>query len=322
MEARRRPAAAVIALLLAAIAAPVAAQPTPRVRVAVARENLRAAPGGTRIAILQEDAVLAGGATSGSWRAVTLEGWVPAASVEVTSRDGRDLSVRAPGVDIRATPGGKVIARGLTGMLLDQIERGGDWVRVRRAGWAWRESLEAPSRASATPAAPAPEGTSPPAAAARTLHVSPAGATIGSVDADAEMEIVGRDGEWARVRVEGWTRMARAAEGAGTPAHDVSLESLRSDPEAYRGRLVAWRVRFVELQRADSLRTDLERGEAYMLARDPGGEPGFVYVTLSGDQIAAVRRLVPLQAIEIVARVRSGSSPLMGHPILELVELR
>jgi hypothetical protein len=76
------------------------------------------------------------------------------------------------------------------------------------------------------------------------------------------------------------------------------------------------------LQRADSVRTDFQRGEPYILARDPGGEPGFVYIAVPNTLLAEVRKLAPLERIEVVARVRSGRSPLTGHPILELVELR
>jgi hypothetical protein len=135
--------------------------------------------------------------------------------------------------------------------------------------------------------------------------------------------VIGREGEWARVRVEGWVRAGAGGEVQQPGVlRDLSLRALRSEPERYRGMSVQWQIQFMALQRADSVRTDFQRGEPYILARDPGGEPGFVYIAVSGEQLAEVRRLSPLQRVEVVARVRNGRSPLTGHPVLELVELR
>ena len=105
-------------------------------------------------------------------------------------------------------------------------------------------------------------------------------------------------------------------QGALTPA------ALRADPEGARGREVRWSARFIALQRAESLRTDFTPGEPYILAREPNGEPGFVYIAVPPGQLGAVRRLLPLQQFSFVARVRTAKSPLMGHPVLELVSLR
>jgi hypothetical protein len=96
---------------------------------------------------------------------------------------------------------------------------------------------------------------------------------------------------------------------------------LRSDPERYRDQTVRWRVQHIALQQADSLRSDMAPGEAYLLVRDPGGEPGFVYVTVPVLLLETASNLAPLQRIEIVGRVRAGRSHLTGHPILDLVEI-
>lgn len=180
------------------------------------------------------------------------------------------------------------------------------------------------AQAARAPARP-PADTAAPAAARgpRVLLAAPEGDTLGVMDPAARMEVVGREGEWARVRVEGWVRVAPGAELASPgPLATLSLQALRAEPERYRGQSIAWEVQFVALQKADSLRAEFAPGEPYMLVRDPGGEPGFVYVAVPPALLPAVRRLGPLQKVQLVGRVRTGRSELMGHPVLELIEIR
>lgn len=174
--------------------------------------------------------------------------------------------------------------------------------------------------AAAAQSAPPPADSAAPAAP-RTLLARPGGDTLGALAPGAPVELIGREGEWARVRVEGWVRVPPGAALAPPRPGQVSLAALRGDPERYRGRTIRWEVRYVGLQRADTLRTDLAPGEPYMLARDPGGEPGFVYVVVPARLLPEVRRLTPMQRVTVVARVRTGRSALMGHPVLELTEL-
>ncbi len=157
-----------------------------------------------------------------------------------------------------------------------------------------------------------------PCSAQASLHSVPGGDTVAVVRA-AEMQPLERRGEWTRVRIEGWTRAPvteRSAADSPTPS------ALRADPAAFERREVRWSARFVALQRAESIRTDFAPGEPYILAREPNGEPGFAYIAVPPEQLAAVRRLLPLQQFSFVARVRAAQSPLMGHPVLELVSLR
>ena len=332
--------AGVRALLVGAlvVASPALSQePAPDLRVSVAEENFRAAPGGTRIAVLLRDAPLIGGASQERWREVTLEGWVRAASVTPTTRDGHDLAIATNGATLHREPGGAALARGLQGFLLDEVSRRDDWVRVRRTGWIWAPSVERlPAEGPAAPPTagrPADQDSSGPGEAEnagesgtdapRSLHASPAGPALGTLDPAARLEVVGREGEWARVRVEGWVRLPEGSGPDGSrPLTDLSLRALRENPDLYRGRTVAWRVQFVAVQRADSLRTDFAPGEPYLLARDPDGEPGYVYIAVPQALLAEARRLVPLQQVEVVGRVRTGRSALMGHPVLDLLEMR
>ncbi len=331
-------------------------------RVSAAEENVRAQPNGERVAVLNRDFRLVAGESRGQWRAVTLDAWVPARSVIVNRRDGFNVVLAGGGAALHAGPGGAPAGRAMGGVPFNEITRQGAWVRVQRPAWVWSPSLAAapatsraaataphgrqPPAASTTPAAARPPApgpgaaagaaagagapqaaeaapAGPPRATGRALHAAPGGDTIASVSPAARFEVIGREGEWARVRVEGWVRAGAGGEVQQPDVlRDLSLRALRSEPERYRGMSVQWQIQFMALQRADSIRTDFQRGEPYILARDPGGEPGFVYIAVSADQLAEVRRLSPLQRLEVVARVRNGRSPLTGHPVLELVEIR
>ena len=160
-----------------------------------------------------------------------------------------------------------------------------------------------------------------PSAGAAVLD-APNGDTIATIRSVATAVVLEESGDWARVRFEGWTPIGTAPSDSAPPSGAIGLAELRADPERYQGARVRWRVQYVALQRADHLRSDMEPGSHYLLVRDPGGEPGFVYVLVPEASIAAVEHLAPLQRIEIVAVVRTGSSPLTGHPILDLVEIR
>ncbi|HLL47130.1 MAG TPA: hypothetical protein VK399_10475 [Longimicrobiaceae bacterium] len=168
------------------------------------------------------------------------------------------------------------------------------------------QAARTPAKPAAAPAAPI------------VVQAAPAGDTLAVLRAGTRVQAVGRQGEWTRVRVEGWTR----SPVPGAPAAGLTPSLLRAEPEAHRGQSVAWSARFLALQRADPVRTDFTPGELYVLARDPNDEAGFVYIAVTPEQALAVRRLIPMQKFGFVARVRHGASPLMGHPVLELVELR
>jgi len=174
-------------------------------------------------------------------------------------------------------------------------------------------AVPAGAQAARAPAKPAP---APPARV--VLQAAPDGDTLAVLPPGTRVQALGRQGEWTRVRVEGWTRSAVP----GAPAAGLTPSLLRAEPEAHRGQSVAWSARFLALQRADPVRTDFTPGELYVLARDPNEEAGFVYIAVTPEQALAVRRLLPMQKFAFVARVRHGASPLMGHPVLELVELR
>jgi hypothetical protein len=360
-----------------------------------ASADLRATPGGGRLAELTPRAQVERGQAKDGWREVTLTGWVRASALRQTGGGGAYPFTVAGEQELRIEPDGSAVATLGGGMVVAQVERRGDWARIRRSGWV-REPGAATTAASATPPAPNPAppasaqkpaarsappspstpspsiaaaprpapprpaptktGAAPanasaapaaavapprarPAAPARTaarpatpvvpparkppltIRAAPGGGMVAVVEPDAPVQVLAREGEWTRVRVEGWTRtpVAGAAPGAAAAA---TLAAMRADPDAFKGREVDWTMRFVSLQMADAVRTDFTPGEWFILARDPNGETGFVYVALTPEQVSAARRLAPFQTFRIAARVRIARSPLMGHPIVDLLRLR
>lgn len=154
------------------------------------------------------------------------------------------------------------------------------------------------------------------------VFANPAGDTIAVLRMGSALTVVESSGEWARVRLEGWIGRDRLAEMVPAErAGIVGLAELRSNPDGHVGQTVRWRVQFVARQRADHLRSDMEPGAHYLLVRDPGGEPGLVYVVVPEAMLSEIDALSPLQRVEITGRIVTGSSPLTGHPILELLEL-
>lgn len=318
-------------------------------RVRVARENFRAAPSGIILAEVRSGTELPLGERRDRWRQAALEGWVWSGSVREERVDGHDLVVSASGGEnLRGVPNGPILARLRTGMRLDRLEERERWIRVRRTGWVWEPSLEVDPEQATPP--PLPQGTpnaAPPGgdgarprdagsaggapeftvAGSRgtTVLESPNGDTLARVAPGASVQVLAREGDWARVRVEGWTFTSSLSAGDTTAPpvlRDVSAATLAEDPDAYRGRVVEWTIQFIAIQQAERFRTDFLEGEPFILARGPGDEPGFVYVAVPPDRAEEARRLDPLQRVRVLGRVRTARSPLTGAPVLDLLELR
>jgi hypothetical protein len=310
--------------------------------VAVDRENFRSGPQGTILAEVAAGTRLALGPARDGWREVTLDGWIWAPSVRSDRRDGHDLVVVADGGEnLRGAPAGEVIARLRRGMLLDSLGADGSWIRVRRTAWMWAASMrmDQPAREAPRPApvtVPVAAVTPEPAAAsgrefatagARGLVVQrrPAGDTVARVPPGASVEVVAREGNWARVRIEGWIptgALAAATDAATGVLLDISREDLRQGGDLYHGRVVEWSIQFISLQQAERFRTDFAEGEPFILARGPAEDAGFVYLAVPPDRLAEAQRLTPLQRIRVRGRVRSASSPLTDAPVLDLLEIR
>ena len=154
---------------------------------------------------------------------------------------------------------------------------------------------------------------------APTTGATPGPAT-GQIAKGATVDVIARDREWVRIRLEGWVRESDLVVADST-LRPLSAADMRSNPEAARGKLVRWEVEIVALQKADVLRTGLAAGDQYLLALGPGAEKTLVYIVVPPSLLASARSLPPLAKVTVTARVRSGRSEPAGVPILDLQSL-
>lgn len=303
-----------------------------RYRVAAETAGFHLEPGGRRLARLVRGAQLTGGATRGDWVQITLDGWIWSASVGASPRPDFDLLVtRAPEENLRAAPGGAVLARLAQGFGLARLgqDQRGRWIHVTRDGWVERAALaRAADVADTASTRPAGDSGAAPAAAGRaqptrmtTLYRAPEGSAAGTIAAETPVRVLGRTGEWARVQFEGWVKAEDLQAAPPGVLVGVTAAELRAEPQRYTGQVLRWRVEFIALQQADDLRPDIPGGATYVLARGPLPERGFVYVIVPEAKLAAVRALAPLVTMHITARVRAGRSRYLGNPVVELLSL-
>lgn len=296
-------------------------------RVAV-DENFRAQPNGTLLGRLQAGAALDVLDVSDSWLQFDLNGWVWERSLRVTGRSDLGLVVSEPGGEnIRATPAGDIVGRLEQGTLLREIERAPGWVRVRRRSWVWGPSVELdhvvaerPRRRAA--AAPGEPWLTSGGRAAAILS-APNGDTVATAAAGANLRLLAREGNWARVRVDGWTWLPEGStEARDTIAvTDVDVSDVTATPSSYRGRVLQLDLQFISLERAGKLRTDFYEGEPFLLTQAGRREGVFVYVAIPPERLGEAEGLSPLERIRVIGRVRTGASTLTGSPILELLSL-
>ena len=323
------------------------------VRLTVPEENFRKEPqvsSGNRLATVLEGTVLEIVGRQGRWHEAALSGWIWKPSVSADQRDGFDLVVSKPGGEnLREEPdaGSRRLAILERGMLLDSLETRGNWVRVRRIAWIWSGSVSETGGQVAAPPPGQPDAgpgvadgdevpvpAVPSTAAALPdrlvvsespvmLLVSPEGDTVATLQAGADVAVVSRQGEWARVRLEGWVREQFTLPSDSAAASDsLTATDLRANPEQYVGRRVRWSVQFVSVKRAEAVRTEFYEGEPFILARPVDESGGFVYIAVPPELLPQVELLHALQIIDVLGRVRTGRSALMGVPILDLIALR
>jgi hypothetical protein len=82
---------------------------------------------------------------------------------------------------------------------------------------------------------------------------------------------------------------------------------------------VEWRLQLIAVQTADELRTEMPRGQHYLLTRGPLPEPGFVYVTVSDAQAAEFRAAPALQEMTLRVTIKAARSKYLTTPIVEYV---
>jgi hypothetical protein len=280
----------------------------------------------------------------GAWYEVVVEGWIFSSSAAASRRDGYDLVVTpSQGENIRREPNGEVIGRARSGALLRKLETRGGWIHVSRDGWIPREAIAPIESGAISPEVSAdtplvqgtatPPVSSPPAAPGRVpadpdrveaaretaVYAAPEAAQFGTVQAGTPTRVIGRSGEWVRVQLEGWMRAGDLQPASGAAVTTVTAAEVRSDPSRYLGRTVEWRLQLIAVQTADELRTEMPRGQNYLLTRGPLPEPGFVYVTVSDAQAAEFRTAAALQEMTLRVTIKAARSKYLTTPIVEYV---
>ena len=302
--------------------------------------RLRKEPEGTPLVSLPAGTEVESKGARGDWHEVVVEGWIFSSSTAPTQRDGFDLVVRSSdGENIRESPNGEVVGRVRNGTLLRKLETRGGWTHISRAGWVPSNTVGARTP-SDTPAVvqPAPAARSPTqvpvstppakspadpdrAAIARETPVfaTPQGGQYGTLQTGAPARVLGRSGEWARVQLEGWVKESDLEEASGGALTGITAAEVRSDPARYLGRTVEWRLQLIAVQTADELRTEIPRGQSYLLTRGPLPEPGFVYVMVSETQAAEFRTLPALQELTLRVLIKAARTKYLTTPVVEFV---
>lgn len=315
----------------------------------VARDaELFANAGRNPVATIRKGAPVATGQASGAYVQSTVDGWIAAALLG-GARDSFPLTVKPGGaVRLRSAPSaqGAIVADLRGGMGLNEIERKGAWVHVRRTGWLSAKAIGQSSPVTSQPPSPAVQATNAPAPAqaatstaapagpdttrnglvltpvAQTaLAASPDGDRLGSLLPGSRATVTGRERGWVRVQVEGWVREADLSVADTALRGALSAADLRADPEGTVGRLVHWEVEVLAHQVADPLRKGLNDQEPYLLAQGPSGENALLYLAIPPSLAATAREISDLSRAIITARVRSGRSEPVGIPVLELLTI-
>lgn len=303
-------------------ASPACAQGARVARVTSERENFRREPAGRKVATVLRGAELRVLTERDRWVQVELSGWLPADAVKRERRDGFDWIVsRSGGASLLREPSGGAIAELAEGFGFERQEERGPWVRLRRQGWIWAPSVDV--GAGSVASGGADPGILSVGPAPVTVHTRPDGDTVAILAPGASGQVLGRTGDWYRVRVEGWVFGPAASDTAVRVADtgDLTPAQLRAEPTRYRGALVRWRVQFVALRRAEAVRTDFKEGEPYILARGADGDPGFVYLAVPPHLLSRAESVAALTYVTVVGRVRTGRSDLMGSPVIDLTDI-
>jgi len=335
------PACAALLTLLSAI--PLLAQDVGEIS---SDTRLRKEPDGVPLVSLPAGTEVETKEAKGDWHEVVVDGWIFTNSISPTQRDGFDVVVSAPdGENLRDAPNGQVVGRARNGALLRKLDTNGGWTHVSRAGWVPSQAVN-PSAAADTPATaqappaqatPTPATAPPPSATSATatkpgiesdraavsretgLFATPQGGKYATLQIGAPIKILSRSGDWVRIQTEGWVREGDLEEASGGALTGITAAEVRSDPSRYVGKTLEWRLQLIAVQTADELRTEIPRGQTYLLTRGPLPEPGFVYVIVSNSQAAEFKSLPALQELTLRVIIKAAKTKYLTTPVVELV---
>jgi hypothetical protein len=262
--------------------------------------RLRAAPDGEEIALLEKGMLLDRVATRGRWTHVRRRAWVRTSAIAAAPAA---TAARAP----RSTPAPTADSARTTAARDTQPDSAAAYRPMQAQG------------PSATPAAaPGADAEIMEAARAASLHAVPEGPRSGSFVPGTPVTVVGRAGEWVRVRAEGWVRESELKPATGGPLVGVTAAEVRANPERYVGQTVEWRLQYVSTAVADELRPEMPPGQPYILARGPLPEPGFVYLMVTPEELAQISAFPALTELTVRATVRAARTRFLATPVIQL----
>jgi hypothetical protein len=275
-------------------------------------ENLRATPNGRILARLRSGLPLDGVEATGNWIRVRRTAWIWEPSLNIAAAAAETSAPRAVSrPTAAAAPAAETAAPRAAAAATPAAEPS--------AG----QRPTAPGRGVPDPAPAGARDFATAGSRGLVVLTQPAGDTLAGIRPGATVQVIAREGDWARVRVEGWTFTAGVtADGADAGVlSDVGRHQLAADPDRYRGRLIEWTLQFIALQQAERFRSDFLEGEPFLLAKGPDDDAGFVYVAVPPEHLEAVRGLAPLQRIRVLGRIRTARSTLTEAPVIDLLEL-
>lgn len=290
-------------------------------------ENIRASENGALLGRINKGLGLKLLTARDSWMQFNLEGWVWEASLQLADRGDFELVVSAlEGENIRDRPQGTIIGRLENGTLLESVERNGGWVRVERKVWIWAQSVDMTNDDIEVERSDLGtgggtiewltlgEGSLP-------ILDGPNGDTLFRALPRATLGVLAREGNWAKVTVNGWIWAPEFSQDLmELPVIvDVEMGELGQRPEELEGRFLQWNLQFISMEEADEIRSDFYQNEKFLVTRLVESEDSFIYVTVSPDLIEEVSFLNPLDHFRVVGRLRTSSEKLTEVPILELI---
>ena len=272
-------------------------------------ENLRAEPNGAVLGKAAEGALFARLKRSGGWTQVRRTGWIARSAVAERARSSGQAASRPPALQARPDSG---IASPPAAARQDSGQGRPDSGAVSRPPAARNDSGSPATRNDS-----AMRGT---LKAGALIQRTPDGETLATVASPSLIVLGERDREWVRVALEGWVRQ-NEVQGAVAPIPAITAAMLRQQPDRYVGRTVDWRLQFLARQVADELRPEMPLGHAYLLARGPLPETGFVYVMVTKAQSDQLQGLKPLDELTATVTVRAARTRYLATPVVELVRV-
>ena len=280
-------------------------------------ENLRAEPNGAVLGKAAEGALFARLRRSGGWTQVRRTGWIARNAVAERARSSGQAAARPPAprsdsVGIASRPPAARNDSGSAAARNDSGQGRPDSGVASRPPGARNDSGRRAARGDS-----AMRGT---LKAGALIQRTPDGETLATVASPSLIMLGERDREWVRVALEGWVRQSEV-QGGVAPIPAITAAMLREQPDRYVGRTVDWRLQFLARQVADELRPEMPLGHAYLLARGPLPETGFVYLMVTKAQSDQLQGLKPLDELTATVTVRAGRTRYLATPVVELVRV-